>query len=450
MDIDNAILNYKVDIIDKLSELVSFKSVQCERKAGIPFGEENAKCLNRALDMAKDYGFYTKNLDNYCGYAEIGSGEEIIAIVAHLDVVPAGDNWKTDPFKAVVKEGKIYGRGTSDDKGAAVASMIALKIIKDMKIPLNKRIRLILGCAEETGSDCMKYYLLKEGDFKVGFTPDGDFPLLYGEKGHIRAKFKTKSSSIIDISGGTVANAVADECMIKVKSGMYNEKALKNFFENTNTEYNVESIDNMDTIIVKGVAAHASNPRLGKSAIYYAIKGLKEAGLEDYFIDYYLKRFNNECDGKGFLIECQDDYGVLTCVNGKIGTENGSIVGDIDIRVPVTLDSKEVVKKLKDVKDEEVDIVVNKYSETTFFDLNSKLVKTLLNVYQEVTGDYTSKPITTGGGTYAKSFKNCIAFGCKFQNKDNHIHKENEFVDIEELLLQVKLYVNAILKLLDY
>ena len=167
MNIDNIVEKYKDEIINNLADLVSYQSVAGEKKENAPFGEENAKCLNRALEIAKGYGFDTKNLDNYCGYAQIGSGEKIIGIAAHLDVVPAGNDWNTNPFEATIKDGKIYGRGTSDDKGAVVASMIALKIIKDLNIPLNKKIRLILGCAEETGSDCMKYYKEKEGEFDL-------------------------------------------------------------------------------------------------------------------------------------------------------------------------------------------------------------------------------------------------------------------------------------------
>lgn len=448
MDLDNIIKGNKEELIENLKKLVSYKSIVSEAKENAPFGTENAKCLKEALQIAEEYGFKTKNLDNYCGYAEIGEGKEIIGIAAHLDVVPEGNGWETDPFCATIKDNKIYGRGVSDDKGALVASMLALKIVKDLNLPLNKRIRLIMGCAEETGSECMKYYVEKEGNFDIGFTPDAIFPCIHGEKGHIRAKFKSLSTSIIDIKGGTVDNAVCDKCTIKIKSGTYDRELLQKYFYNNDIKFDIKQENDIDVIEVNGVSAHASRPNLGKNAIMYLITGLREAGYIDEFIEYYCERFNFVNDGNGFGLKCADEYGELTCVNGTICMENGTIIGSIDIRVPVSLNTKDIVEKLSKIEDRRAVIEIKKATDSTYFPIESEIVQKLLKVYQEVTGDTKNMPITMGGGTYSKTLKNCIAFGCAFPNVNNKIHEANEYVDIEELLLQVEIYVHAILELL--
>lgn len=450
MNLDKIIEKNKDEMISNLRKLVAYESISVETKGNEPFGKANEECLNEALNIAKGYGFRTKNLDNYCGYAEIGEGDKIIGIAAHLDVVPAGDGWETNPFCLTIKDNKIYGRGTSDDKGAVVASMLALKIIKELNIPLNKRIRLIMGCAEETGSKCMQYYTEKEGDFEIGFTPDGDFPCIYGEKGHIRARFKGLNTAIIDIDGGIAENAVCDKCTIKIKKGTFDKDILEEYFSINNIKFEIKEENDIYIIKAEGVAAHASTPNLGKNATMFLMNGLKKAGFIDELVDFYCDRFNLENDGEGFGLKCSDEYGELTCVNGKIWIDNGRIIGSIDIRVPITLNSKDVVCKLKSIEDKRAKIEVYRFSDTTYFPIKSKIVQKLLKVYQEVTGDMENKPLTTGGGTYAKTLKNCIAFGCKFPNKNNRIHEANEYVDIDDLLLQVKLYVNAILELLNY
>lgn len=449
MELKECIKKYKKEMITNLSKLVSYRSVLGEESENAPYGIECAKCLQEALKIAESYGFKTKNLDNKCGYAEIGEGEEIVGILTHLDVVPEGNGWDTEPFEATTKDNKIYGRGTSDDKGAAIASMVALKIIKDLDIPLNKRVRLIMGCKEETGSECMKHYVEKEGNITIGFTPDGDFPLVHGEKGQVRVQFTSRNINGLEINGGVVENAVSDYCEIKIRKCLYKEEIFSKYLKNNNIECEITNIDDeFDLIQVKGESAHASTPELGKNAISYAIMGLKEAEYEDYLTDFYCQYIKLETDGTSMGIKCEDEFGKLTLVNGKIQTNGDEITGTIDIRVPVRINSDEIVNKLIKKSYDGAKINVKRCSNSLYYSLNSKIVKSLMKAYIKVTGDNESKPITMGGGTYAKTMKNCVAFGCKFPGTDNRIHNANEFVVIDELLLQVELYVNAILELI--
>ena len=187
-----------------LKELVSFNSVYCNDEA--PFGSTNRKVLDKALALMEEKGLRPNNVDYYAGFGEVGQGDKIIGILAHLDIVPAGEGWDSDPFTMIEKDGYVFGRGVSDDKGAAVASMYALKYLIDEGYKFKKRVRLILGCNEETGSACIRHYVEKHGHIDYGFTPDGGFPGIYAEKGMYGGSIVGHSTKIIDIRGGEASN----------------------------------------------------------------------------------------------------------------------------------------------------------------------------------------------------------------------------------------------------
>lgn len=450
MDIKEYVESYKEQLFSNLAKLVSYNSVKGEQSDEYPFGKVVADCLAEALKMCEGYDFETTNLDNYCGYAQIGEGEQLIGILGHLDIVPAGEGWDSDPFKMVEKDGKLYGRGVSDDKGAVVASMIAMKIIKDMNIPLNKRIRLIMGCNEETGSLCLKHYVECEGHIDMGFTPDGEFPGVHGEKGMVGAIFKSKNTNIIDIKGGVAGNVVCNRCVVSVAKNSFSKRALDEYFNNNDIEYSIEETDDVVTIDVKGVAAHASTPSLGVNAISYALCGLKASGYQDSFVEFYCNHIGLETDGNMLGCKCSDEYGELTLNNGIIKMEDGQITGTIDIRFPVTMSVKQIVSLMSDnLEDENGVIEIVRKGEPLFYPIDSPLVSKLLSAYQEVTNDYETMPMTMGGGTYAKGIHNCIAFGCAFLGEDNHIHDANEHLAVDSFLKQVEIYVTAIMKLLE-
>ena len=282
----------------------------------------------------------------------------------------------------------------------------------------------------------------------MGFTPDADFPVIHGEKGQIKAIFKCKNGGTFRINGGVVENAVSDNCTVEIGKEEYNKELLEEYFKANNIEYFIESNQNKDIIKVKGLASHACRPHLGINAISHAILALKNAGVSNNLVDFYSKYIGLETDGDSLGIKCEDKYGTLTCTNGKIWTEDNEIIGSLDIRIPVSLDNNEIEKILTSIDCNETEMIVKTNRKGLFYPEDSKLIQTFMKVYREVTGDKNAKPITIGGGTYAKEMKNCVAFGCAFPNTNNRIHDANEFVDIDELLLQVELYYNAILELL--
>ena len=185
MEIEEYVKNNKNNIIDTVSKLIGYKSVSKETgNPEKPFGEECKKALNYFLDLGNKMGFRTKNIDGYCGYIEFGDGDELVGIIGHLDVVPADfkDGWTTDPFKADIRDSKLFGRGSIDDKGPVVASLYAMKYVAD-NLKVNKRVRLILGLNEEKSWKCINHYKEVEEAPTIGFSPDANFPAIYAEKG---------------------------------------------------------------------------------------------------------------------------------------------------------------------------------------------------------------------------------------------------------------------------
>ena len=450
MDIRKRVKEYEQTMLKDLETLVSFNSVEGEPEENAPFGKVPAACLDKALEMAEGYGFKTKNVDHYAGYVEMGEGEQVIGMLAHLDVVPAGEGWNTDPFKLTQIGDRVYGRGTSDDKGAVICSMTAMRILREMNIPMNKRIRLILGTNEETGSKCLAHYVEKEGHIDMGFTPDGTFPGVHGEKGALGLDFSGKSK-ILSIQGGVASNVVCNHCVLTVSEDDVKAEELKKALAAHPVKAEVTVENGVITADVYGTAAHASTPLLGVNAIGELMKALEEAGMKDDFVEFYNRRIGTSCDGAGCDLKVEDEYGPLTFSNGIIKEEDGVISGTIDIRFPVTMNSEAMVNRLTSSMKEETQgtISVRSRTEPLFFPVDSPLVSRLLEAYQEVTGDMESKPITMGGGTYAKGIHNCIAFGCEFEGEDCHIHDANEYVRIECLLQQTEIYVHALMKLLE-
>ena len=450
MTIHEMAVNCEEELLDRLGRLVRIKSVRSEPLPDAPFGAGPRQVLDCALEMLKEDGFRTVDVDHYAGYAEMGKGEQVIGIIGHLDVVPASeaDGWHTDPFCMQRIGDTVYGRGTADDKGAVVSAMMAMKIVRDLGVPLKKRVRLIMGTNEESGSACMKYYVQKCGSVDYGFTPDGEFPGVYGEKGILAGTYRSKKTEILDIKGGTAGNVVAGKCTAEVKKNSYSSKKLADFFHQNSIAFQVEEKEDRDVIAVDGKPAHAAVPWLGVNAISCLLCGLKEAGFSDPFVDFYCSHFGLYWDGTLLGCKCSDEYGELTDNQGVISMEDGTISGTINIRFPVTMSAREVLDRMQDrLEDANGIIEFHRSVDPLFFPPDSVLVTSLVDAYRSVTGDTEAEPLVIGGGTYAKTVGNTIAFGCAFPGYDYHLHDADENCPVDHLLKQVEIYVQAILNL---
>ena len=450
MDIKEEIHALSEEMLTNLGRLVAIDSQLGTPSEGKPFGEGPAKALEEGLKIAEELGFKTVNLDNYCGYAEMGEGDEIVGIAGHLDIVPVGGDWTYDPFRLTREDDHVYGRGTTDDKGPILEALYAMKLLRDHGVKLNKRVRLIMGCNEETGSKCMAHYNEVEEELSCGFTPDANFPCIHGEKGHMSMMAYSKHTKILSMNGGFVTNAVCDSCttVIPAAAGL-KEKLEKELAETKLQEYRVTEENGEITIYAKGVPAHASTPTLGVNAAGVTFECLEKAGFEDDFVRFYNSHIGTACDGSGLDLKFQDAYGDLTLCNGIVKTENGEISCTIDIRFPVTLSTEQICTMCQNrLEDSDGYIEIQNLTEPLFFPRESPLVESLYKAYTDVTGDTANEPLVIGGGTYAKSLKNIIAFGPEKPGMDYHIHGADEFLLVPEMEEAVLIYMEAIKNLL--
>ena len=216
MDFKKQIENNIDPLIEDISSVCQINSVEGEPQPGMPFGEGPAKALEAMLNIGETMGFKTENFDNYVGHIEMGEGEEILGILGHVDVVPAGEGWEHDPWGSTIVDGKMYGRGVLDDKGPVLTCLYAMKILKDMGIELNKRVRVILGTNEETDWKCMAYYLneVKPELPTIAFSPDSDFPVTYAELGLLQYTLTRSISETLEIEGGNAFNSVPSKASV--------------------------------------------------------------------------------------------------------------------------------------------------------------------------------------------------------------------------------------------
>ena len=424
--------NYE-NMLNDLKRLVKYNSVLCDDEK--PFGSQNRKVLDEAISIMNEKGFNTKNVDYYACYGEVGQGDKTIGVVCHLDIVPAGEGWDSNPFEVVQKGDRLYGRGVSDDKGAAVASMYAIKYLLDTNYQFKKKVRLILGCNEETGSKCIKHYVEKEGGVDMGFTPDGEFPGIYAEKGMIGGIFKGKSK-IVNIKGGEASNIVCKKVECELPANSYDVAKFKKYLDDNNIKYEI----NGDTVTVFGTAAHASSPDSGVNAMSYLMSALYNADFNDEYVDLYHKYIGLDVHGEKLgMLPLKDDETDTSVNIGVIKKEGDYILASVDMRFPITRTVDDCKKVLENIEPLEIKNMIN----PLYFEKDSPMIKAMLKAYRDVTGD-DGDMIAIGGGTYAKSIKNIIAFGCAFNEEENHIHDANESLGIEDFKKQVEIYIEAI------
>ena len=429
--------NYE-NMVKDLSDLVKHNSKLSDD--ALPFGKENRAVIEEAIRIMDEKGFKTENVDYYACYGEIGQGDQTIGLVCHLDIVPCGEGWDSDPFVLTKKGDRLYGRGTSDDKGPAVASMYALKYLKDTNYPLKKKVRLILGCNEETGSQCIKHYVNKYGSVDMGFTPDGSFPGIYAEKGMVGGAL-VGPSKIIDIKGGEARNIVCKKVSCKLPLNSFDENKFKSYLDSNDVKYEINGED----VTVYGIAAHGASPDLGMNAINYLFEALYNADFNDEYVNFFHKFIGLDLHGEKMGFEGIADEETNTSVNiGVISKKDGKITASVDMRFPIKSHVKDAKALLDKVKENDCAFEFINGIEPLYFDQDKPMIKAMLKAYEDVTGEKNAKMIAIGGGTYAKSMDNIVAFGSAFDEDANHIHDANESMSIEEFKKQVEIYIEAI------
>lgn len=439
IDITNQV---KDEFLISLKTLISYPSVLNEGENGTPFGQAIQDVLEKTLEICRDIGF-TTYLDpkGYYGYAEIGQGAELLAILCHLDVVPSGDeaDWQTPPFEATIKDGWVFGRGVQDDKGPSLAALYAVKSLLDQGIQFKKRVRFIFGTDEETLWRCMARYNTIEEQASMGFAPDSSFPLTYAEKGLLQVKLHGPGSDQLELEVGGAFNVVPDKANYQ---GPLYEQVCNDLKE---AGYDYQSTE--QTVTVLGVPNHAKDASQGINAVIRLATIL--APLQEHpALSFLATQAGQDGTGRQIFGDIADEpSGHLSFnVAGLIINHERSEIR-IDIRTPVLADKEELVELLTrcaqnyQLRYEEFD-----YLAPLYVAKDSKLVSTLMQIYQEKTGD-NSPAISSGGATFARTMPNCVAFGALFPGAKQTEHQANECAVLEDLYRAMDIYAEAVYRL---
>jgi len=421
------------DAVCALQKLLQIKSVEEEPAPLAPFGLGVRQALDYSIDLMRGLGLRVKDGQGYYAWGEVGEGE-LFGILAHLDVVPEGSGWSYPPYGGEVHNGAIYGRGALDDKGPVIAVLYALNKLLEEGLTPKVRIRIILGCDEESGWLCMDKYKEEEEMPAVGFSPDADFPVINAEKGIVYHDIKIKvSDDIIDFAGGHRANMVPDYAIVKIRGA-----AKELIAQAEQADMAIEQEGEKTTIIAKGRSAHGAHPELGDNAIIKLFKVLgnhyKDIGiLYEQFCKY---------DGSGLGLQLSDiESGALTLNLGKAFLYKGVLNLSLDTRHPISYNKDDITKQLKQVVQGEVE--QGFYHLPLFVPKDNPLVIGLLKAYNDVTGS-NAQPISIGGGTYARVLPLGVAFGPGLPGVADTIHQADEHIDIEHFRLLTRIYYAAI------
>ena len=442
----------KDQLIQDIETLCAIPSVYDEKTAGEnqPYGKACRNALDAMLEIGKRDGFVTYDEHGYAGHIDIGDQEESFGILGHLDVVPVNEvGWNSDPFKVVQVNDKLYGRGVADDKGPLLAGYYAAKIIHDLNLPVKKKIRVIFGCDEERGSSCVAHYFQNNPFPSMGFTPDAEFPVVYGEKGIVRFDIKgdVKKDGLVAMVAGDRVNIVPEKCeaIIEGNHKQY-EASFKEFLEKNHVTGIIEEEGNCTKLILKGKSAHASLPEEGINAVSLLATYLD--GIINNKLVHFIATYLNDYNGKGLQINHEGLMGKLTMNLGVVRYVKEKAEIELDLRCPHEIDLKKMADDVEELCHSYGLTLESDIHEPLYVDPNSELIQKLHKAYVEVSGDTTSAPQAIGGGTYAKSMPNCVAFGCEFKGEDNAIHGNNENIKVDSLLKSTEIFAKAIYDLI--
>lgn len=449
MNFGKNILKYKDDILSDLKKLLEIESVSSES------AENCEKALEFILNKAQELGLTAKNINNKAGHVQLGSSGKLCGALTHLDVVPAGKNWSVEPFTLTKQNGRLYGRGIIDDKGASIINLYCLKALLDSEVAGNNTLRCIYGTDEEVGMSDMDTYFENEPLPDIAFTPDSDYGICFAEKGILQLKVsmeRNDGTTLSAIKAGNAVNAVPDEA----KALLYFSDADTNNLKKNSKKYkgNFNFVDTIDGLVIEsfGKAAHACEPEKGfnaAAALAELLNGELEAeeiGSLCGFIGYALR---DETDGTSLGLRMRDFVsGDLSCNLGKIRLNDSKAYLTLDIRYPVTMNGMKIFKQVeKSASINELDVEIIHHEPPLYLPKDGEVVTLLSEAYEDITGE---KPelYSTGGGTYARKLNGKgVAFGPAFKDDNVNMHNADESVDEENFFKHAQICLQAMYKM---
>lgn len=448
---------YEQEFLKKVFRLLSIPSVY-EAHDSYPYGKAINDALEEMLKIGEQDGFLTKNVDGHAGHIEFGQGEELIGILGHLDVVPAGQGWSTPPFEPKVIDGKLYARGAQDDKGPVMAAYIAMKLLKDQGFKPNKRIRLIVGTDEERDWQGIEHYFQNEEMPALGFTPDASFPVIHAEKGlldgYLTFSLEEQGNPLVTIqnlTAGDRLNMVPDDAQTVLVSSYDLHEDFEHFLKERQLQGDIENIGNQYKLTVKGHSVHASKPEDGVNAINCLLDFMVNLPFSDGTQEALQKvqQAFLATNGEGLALSLSDEVsGPLTVNLGSlhISKEHEAKLG-FNLRYPVTAEPQVVLEKIESfAREMNGDFEVYDHLTSLYLEKDHPFIETLLSVFNNITGEKETAQ-SMGGATYARALSAGVAYGAMFKHSPDTAHQKDEHVLVTDMVKAIEIYATAIYEL---
>lgn len=450
------------EFVDALAPLVAIDSAMGEAAPGAPFGEGPARALEAALALADRWGLKTDRDEGYVGMVDLNDRPDLLHILAHLDIVAAGDGWDTDPFTLIRDGDIIYGRGTDDDKGPAVAAMLAMRCVKELGLPLRGNVRLLLGTDEETGSRDIMHYYSGHPFAPNAVTPDSCFPVTNVEKAHYSPKF-TKSWApqpdvpcrLVSLSGGIRINVAPSNCRAEIARMTAAEAApaLAAVENRTGVHFTAQETETGITVIAQGVPSHAAYPDGGKNAIAATLEALCSMPLAQDAAMTAVQQLHRlfpygDNTGSALGIAMEDAVsGKLTVAFSLLELNETGVQGRFDCRAPLCSNTENTVLVTEGAFRAFGWDCTGSHHPAHHVDGNSPFIQTLLRCYEAFSGKKGFCEYT-GGGTYVHGIPGGVAFGAGDHDFESNLHSANERAKLSQLLLTAEIYAAVIAELL--
>ncbi|MGN0551221.1 MAG: Sapep family Mn(2+)-dependent dipeptidase [Acutalibacteraceae bacterium] len=451
MSFGEKILEYREDILKDLAAVIEIDSVSSQSAL------KPQQALEYVLKRAGEMGLETKNILDMAGHAQYGNGDKYCGVLTHLDVVPAGNGWETEPFKLTQKDSRLYGRGVVDDKGSAIMALYCLKALKDNGITGKNALRVIFGTSEEVGMEDMKTYFANEPLPFMGFTPDSEYGVCRSEKGILQLEIIADThngTTLTEFKSGTAVNSVPDTAYALLDCTEAEDHQLSRLADakegNFEFKYTIDGL----MVISKGTAAHACEPQKGFNAATHLIDLLAanfSHSVLGSIIAFLHSKISTELNGNSMGLKMRDSQsGALTLNVGSVNIKENYARAAIDIRYPVTMDGSQILGRVRSAAQYEgLNVKILSHLKPLNVSDDSELISVLKDSYREITGE-EAKIYSTGGGTYARSMQGRgVAFGPVFEGDTANIHNANESISIENYFKHGQICLEAMYRLMN-
>ena len=468
-------VKYGKAALDTLRELVEIPTFNVD---GVPQykNPEFIRIADKIQALAKTFNLNFRNIDNRVYEISLaGSGDEVVGIHAHADVVPVTpENWvlkdgtRLDPFKVTLIGDRMYGRGTEDDKNGIVVAMYAMKVIKEEKLPLARNFKLLVDTTEETSGDAIPYYFERNPTPQYNLALDGGYPVVIAEKGYgtvmatfPRRKGEGKGAEIIAMTGGMATNQIPSASVATLISDTPAELAAS--LQKAGTEYAKRNGGDFEVtakvvgkevkLTVTGVSAHSSEPESGINPVsrmlelIHSIDGkiaLKHNHITDaarYASDNWGLDYLGGKLGVGF----SDDFmGPLTTSLTFVGLDDKAFKLAVNLRVPKGKSPEKLKAEISDklsAWDKQTKVNVDftySVAEPMYRNPEGEWVKALLAVASENLG-MEHKFGTSAGATSVHELPNGVQFGLARPEVKYTGHTDNEFKTVDQFLLDLQI-----------